>query len=126
MNNSFVSKDVAVEVAVVFAQAPSYPVHTETFSCVFVLFTVLKGIENNQLITWNNTKTQENVSVCTGPNNPLIEVCSLWVPTSYLYFYVRFGRKRIFQSCQAWRKRRGIGFTKYIRNIVQSGYWVQA
>ena len=38
-------------------------VHTETFSCVFVLFTVLKGIENNQLITWNNTKTQENVSV---------------------------------------------------------------
>ena len=42
-------------------------VHTETFSCVFVLFTVLKGIENNQLITWNNTKTQENVSVCTGP-----------------------------------------------------------
>ena len=26
------------------------PVHTETFSCVFVLFTVLKGIENNQLI----------------------------------------------------------------------------
>ena len=27
------------------------PVHTETFSCVFVLFTVLKGIENNQLIT---------------------------------------------------------------------------
>ena len=42
-------------------------VHTETFSCDFVLFTVLKGIENNQLITWNNTKTQENVSVCTGP-----------------------------------------------------------
>ena len=29
------------------------PVHTETFSCVFLLFTVLKGIENNQLITWN-------------------------------------------------------------------------
>ena len=26
------------------------PVHTETFSCVFVLFTVLKGIENNQLL----------------------------------------------------------------------------
>ena len=23
------------------------PVHTETFSCAFVLFTVLKGIENN-------------------------------------------------------------------------------
>ena len=42
-------------------------IHTETLSCVFVLFTVLKGIENNQLITWNNTKTQENVSVCTGP-----------------------------------------------------------
>ena len=29
----------------------SGPVHTETFPCVFVLFTVLKGIENNQLIT---------------------------------------------------------------------------
>ena len=42
----------------------SGPVHTETFSCVFVLFTVLKGIENNQPITWNNTKTQKNVSVC--------------------------------------------------------------
>ena len=40
----------------------------ETFSCVFVLFTVPKGIENNELITWNSTKTQENISVCTGPN----------------------------------------------------------
>ena len=29
----------------------SGPVHTETFLYVFVLFTVLKGIENNQLIT---------------------------------------------------------------------------
>ena len=27
------------------------PVETENFSCVFVLFTVFKGIENNQLIT---------------------------------------------------------------------------
>ena len=27
------------------------PVHTETFSCIFLLFTVLKGIENTQLIT---------------------------------------------------------------------------
>ena len=36
------------------------------FSCVFVLLTVLKGIDNNQLIIWNNTKMQENVSVCTG------------------------------------------------------------
>ena len=50
-----------------FAIACLGPVHVETFPCVFVLFTVLKGIENNQLITWNNTKTQENVSVCTGP-----------------------------------------------------------
>ena len=32
------------------------PVHTETFSCVFELFTVLKGIENNQLITWKKYK----------------------------------------------------------------------
>ena len=39
------------------------PVHTETyFPSVFVLFTVLKEIENNQLITSNNIKTQENVS----------------------------------------------------------------
>ena len=45
------------------------PVHTETFSCVFELFTVLKGIENNQLVTWNNIKMQENVSVCTGPKD---------------------------------------------------------
>ena len=43
------------------------PVHTKTFSCVFVLFTVLKGIENNQHMTWNNKNTQENVSVCTWP-----------------------------------------------------------
>ena len=28
------------------------PVHTETFPCVFVLFTVLKEIENNQLIDY--------------------------------------------------------------------------
>ena len=35
----------------------------ETFPCVFVLFTVLKEIENNQLITWNNTKTQDKVLV---------------------------------------------------------------
>ena len=27
------------------------PIETENFSCVFVLFTVFKGIENNQLIT---------------------------------------------------------------------------
>ena len=54
----------------VFVQAnsPLGHVHMETFSCVFVLFTVLKGIENNQLITWNNTKTQENVSVCNRPS----------------------------------------------------------
>ena len=32
------------------------PVHTETFSCVFVLFIVLKGIENNQLITLKQYK----------------------------------------------------------------------
>ena len=28
------------------------PVHTERFPCVFLLFTVLKGIDKNQLITW--------------------------------------------------------------------------
>ena len=32
------------------------PIHTETFSCVFVLFIVLKGIENNQLITLKQYK----------------------------------------------------------------------
>ena len=31
------------------------------------VFLRVKGIEKNQLITWNNTKTQENVSVCTWP-----------------------------------------------------------
>ena len=55
--------------------------HTETFSCVFVLFTVLKGIENNQAHYLKQyTKTQENVSVCTrglnsspfaGSHNPM-------------------------------------------------------
>ena len=34
----------------VFECIHSGPVDTETFSCVFVLFTVLKGIENNQLL----------------------------------------------------------------------------
>ena len=40
--------------------------HGNVFLRFCILFTVLKGIENNQLITWNNIKTQENVSVCTG------------------------------------------------------------
>ena len=49
------------------------PIETENFSCVFVLFTVFKGIENNQLITWNNAKTWENLSVCTGPKLSLVK-----------------------------------------------------
>ena len=43
------------------------PVHTETFSCVFVLFQVMSWLFSIPLRTVNNTKTQENVSVCTGP-----------------------------------------------------------
>ena len=42
-------------------------VHTETFSCVFVLFQVMSWLFLIPLRTINNTKTQENVSVCTGP-----------------------------------------------------------
>ena len=42
-------------------------VHTETFSCVFVLFQVMSWLFSIPLRTVNNTKTQENVSVCTGP-----------------------------------------------------------
>ena len=53
-------------------------VHTETFSCVFVLFIVLKGIENNQLITWNNTKKQQNVSMCTGSKSRI----------EFIYLYI--------------------------------------
>ena len=44
--------------------------HGNVFLCFCIVyskqFIVLKGIENNQRITWNNTKMQENVSVCTG------------------------------------------------------------
>ena len=43
------------------------PVHTETFSCVFVLFQVMSWLFSIPLRTVNNTKTQENISVCTGP-----------------------------------------------------------
>ena len=42
---------------------------TETFSCVFVLFTVLKGIKNNQLITWNNTKRRKTFPCVRGPRS---------------------------------------------------------
>ena len=42
-------------------------VHTETFSCVFVLFQVMSWLFSIPLRTLNNTKTQGNVSVCTGP-----------------------------------------------------------
>ena len=34
------------------------PVHTETFSCAFVLFTVLKGIENNPAHYLKQYKTE--------------------------------------------------------------------
>ena len=42
------------------------PVHTETFSCVFVLFQVMSWLFSIPLRTVNNTKTQGNVSVCMG------------------------------------------------------------
>ena len=41
--------------------------NTEKFSCVFVLFLVMSGLFSIPLRTVNNTKTQENVSVRTGP-----------------------------------------------------------
>ena len=40
----------------------------EKFSCVFVLFQVMSRLFSIPLITVNNTKTQENVSVSTGPD----------------------------------------------------------
>ena len=40
--------------------------HTEMFSCVFVLFQVMSWLFSIPLRTVNNTKTQENISVCTG------------------------------------------------------------
>ena len=43
------------------------PLHTETFSCVFVLFQVMSWLFSIPLRTVNSTKTQENVSVCMGP-----------------------------------------------------------
>ena len=43
------------------------PVHAETFSCVFVLFQVMSWLFSIPLKTVNNTKTQKNVFVCTGP-----------------------------------------------------------
>ena len=43
------------------------PVHTETFSCVFLMFQVMCWLLLIPLRTVNNTKTQENVSVCTWP-----------------------------------------------------------
>ena len=39
------------------------PVHTETFSCVFVLFEVMSWLFSIPSRTINNTKTQGNVSV---------------------------------------------------------------
>ena len=47
--------------------------HGDVFLRFCIVYPVLKGIENNQLITWNNTKTQENVSACTGPKPPTVE-----------------------------------------------------
>ena len=40
----------------------SGPVHTETFSCFFVLFRVTSWLFSIPLRTVNNTKTQGNVS----------------------------------------------------------------
>ena len=54
-----------------FAELPNHvqgPVHTETFSCVFVLFTVLKGIENNQLIIETIQKRRKTFPCVWGLN----------------------------------------------------------
>ena len=45
--------------------------NTRTLSCVFVLFQVMSWLFSISLRTVNNTKTQENVSVCTGPKASL-------------------------------------------------------
>ena len=59
------------------------PVHTETFSFVFVLFQVMSWLFSIPLRTVNNTKTQESGSVCTGPNNkrPLLTLICRRVQT---------------------------------------------
>ena len=72
----------------------------ETFSCVFVLFTVLKGIENNQLITWNNTKTQENVYVCMGRPLDYVHTVSF-----SLVFYIVLRPQGIRKQMKTLRKR---------------------
>ena len=41
----------------------------ETFSCVFVMFQVMRWLFSIPLRTVNNTKAQENVSVSTGPES---------------------------------------------------------
>ena len=58
------------------------PYTRKRFPAFFVLFTVLKGVENNQLITWNNTKTQENVFV-------LQQNCHCKIHKSSFYKFVR-------------------------------------
>ena len=42
-------------------------VHTETFSCVFVLFQVMKLVVLDSLENSKQYKNAGNVSVCTGP-----------------------------------------------------------
>ena len=54
---SFVNCSRQVKAVMTSKQAIWAPyIHTETFSCVFVLLNVLKRIENNQLITWKKYK----------------------------------------------------------------------
>ena len=48
-------------------------VHTETFSFVFVLFQVMSWLFSITLRTVNNSKTKENVFVCTEPYSPFDE-----------------------------------------------------
>ena len=62
------------------------PVHTETFSCVFVLFQVMSWLFSIPLRTVNNTKTHENVSVCTGPQINIILENSIYTDRpGYIY-----------------------------------------
>ena len=62
------------------------PVHTETFSCVFVLFQVMGWLFSIPLRTVNKTKTQENVSVCTGPQVSSIFLKILAVPNKQAFW----------------------------------------
>ena len=72
-------------------------VHTETFSCVFVLFIVLKGIENNQLITWYNTKNAgKRFRVYGGPQTHVLErIFTNFFYKSFFFFVLETAHRKL-------------------------------